>query len=92
MLDGGDFAVGGAEALGGDGGSDQHDGGEGDDEGETTAAGRFVGGGGWEERTDGCSHDQAADVSGVADTGKCAKGQIVGDESAEAAEHFAVDL
>jgi hypothetical protein len=92
MLDGGDFAVGEAEALGGNSGSDQHDGGEGDDEGETTAAGRFVGGGGREERADGCSHGEAADVSGVADAGKCAKGQIIGDESAEAAEHFAVDL
>jgi hypothetical protein len=31
-------------------------------------------------------------VGGVADAGKCAEGQIVKDESAEAAEHFAVDL
>src|SRR5260221_6873486 len=92
MLDGGDFAVGGAEVLGGDGRSDQHDGGEGDDEGETSAAGRLVGGGGRKERADGRSHDEAADVGGVADTRECAKGQVVGDEGAKAAEHLTVDL
>ncbi len=93
LLDGGKLADAGAEPFGGDGGSEQNDRGESDDEGEAGAARGFGCGRGGKERTDGESHDKPSDVGGVADAGDGrAEDQIVSDEGAEAAEHFAIDL
>jgi len=92
-LDRSEFADTGAEPFGGDGGSEQHDRGENDDEGEAGAARGFGCRRGGKERADGESHNNPSDVGGVADAGDGrAEDQIVSDEGAEAAEHFAVDL
>ena len=93
LPDGGELADPGAETFGGDGGGEQHDHRESDDEGEAGTARGFGGCRGREERANGESHDEAAEVGGEADAGDgCAEDQIVSDEAAEAAEHFAVDL
>jgi len=93
LLDGGELADTGAEPFGGDGGSEQHDRGENDDEGEPGAARGFGCRRGGKERADGESHDNPSDVGGVADAGDGrAEDQIVSDEGTEAAEHFAINL
>src|SRR5467141_4147559 len=84
LLDGGELADTGAEPFGGDGGSEQHDRGENDDEGEPGAARGFGCRRGGKERADGESHDNPSDVGGVADAGDGrAEDQIVSDEGTE---------
>ncbi len=93
FLDGGKLADTGAEPFGGNGGGEQHHGGESDEEGEAGAARGFGCRRGGEERADGESHDKPSDVGGVAYAGDGrSEYQIVSDKGTEAAEHFGVGL
>ncbi len=93
LPDGGELADTSAEPFGGNGGGEQHHRGESDEEGEAGAARGFGCCRGGKERADGESHDKPSDVSGVADAGDGrSEYQIVSDEGAEAAEHFAIYL
>ncbi len=93
LPNGGELADSGAEPFSGDRGGEQHDRRESYDEREAAAARGFGRSCGGEERANGESHDEAPEVGGVADAGDGrAEDQIVSDEGAEAAKHFAVDL
>jgi len=67
LLDGNEGADAGAELLGGVGGGAEDDDGENGDEREASAARGFGSRSVGKERADGESHDQAADVRGIAD-------------------------
>src|SRR6267143_6061251 len=83
----------GAETLCGNGGADKHDRRESDGHGQLSAARGFGGCRRRQERTDGETHEEAAEVGGVADARNCGTvDQIIEDERTQAAEHAAIDL
>src|ERR1700674_2432046 len=93
MLGGGESGDAGAETLCGNGRADKHDRRESDGHRESSAARGFGGCCRRQERANGETHEQAAEVGGVADAGNCgAVDQIVKNESAQAAEHTSINL
>src|SRR6267143_4966912 len=93
MLGGGKSGDAGAEMLGGNGGADKHDRRESDGHGEPSAARGFRGCRRRQDRADGETHEEAAEVGGVADARNCGTvDQIIEDERTQAAEHAAIDL